>query len=210
MSVVTRLIRAVRADVESDTTFTDELFSDYRYVYGAGRACHRLVVERIQECGRRLDGVADVTGNKNIRKGMTPRWQPDVVLWASEGAPMCVVEYESLNSSDERVIEKDAAGYRRWMNVHDDPTPLLIVTTLPNAASPWYRLRYADKDPANNYNWRHHGKESEVQRNPFLYWYRHYRAALSGVARGSSIEFANFDGRRLRRVDLDTLEATEA
>jgi hypothetical protein len=76
---------------------------------------------------------------------------------------------------------------------------LLIITTLPDRFFPKYQLMYAHR---SGYNCKHIGKQDDVRRNPFRYWYTYYRKRLEARISNWPIYFANFDGNRLKRVPL--------
>src|SRR5438874_502000 len=98
------LISRIRCRLAQDSRYKPELYTSYRFVYGAERCCHRLTVELIQEAAAELPRVAQVTGNRTLNVGRSPRWKPDAVLWDDVQTPLLVTEYLSLNSSDMRVI----------------------------------------------------------------------------------------------------------
>ena len=198
VQIVADLIDRIRLQIEGDSRITSELYTSYRFVYGPERCCHRTTIELIHAAARELPGVSRVTGNRTLNVGRSPRWKPDAVLWDVIGNPLCAVEFEYLNSSDQRIIDKDVSGYLSFIDVYRDHVPLLIITSLPEAACPHYALKWTSLDC---YNWAHVGKSEEVRRNPFEYWYAHYRVQLGDRLVDLPIYFANFRGHNLHLVD---------
>src|SRR5260370_17322817 len=99
LRIVADLVSRIRGRISQDRRFTSELYTDYRFVYGPERCCHRLTVELIHEAAAELPGVARVTGNRTLNVGRSPRWKPDAVLLHGLETPLCVAEYLSLNST---------------------------------------------------------------------------------------------------------------
>src|SRR5438552_7439616 len=110
MDLLRDFVRCIQQLIEADaTTYPPALFTDPVYLYGDKRQCHRLVIKLLKTAGSMMPTVASVTGEgaRLLRRGSRKGWIPDVVLWSAEGRILCVVEYESVNSSDERIYEKD-------------------------------------------------------------------------------------------------------
>jgi hypothetical protein len=188
------LVSRMQRLIDLDSAFTPELFTQYRYVNGPERCCHRLVQQLIRQAGREMEGVIPSANEKQL--GTSPRWRPDVVLRNSAGQLLGVVEYESLNSSDSRVVEKDFYGYESWADRLPKPVPLLVITTLPDGQDSQYRLLYKQNDA---YNIDHAANEATIRQNPFHYWYAFYRRWLEHriVSKSLPVRFANFSGNRL-------------
>lgn len=209
MHIIQRLISQVETLVDKERgVFFAELFMDYKYVSGANR-CHPAIVELIKRAARTLDEVARVSPpqrgeqtlhSEKLSYGAPLTWKPDVVLWDKADNPLCVVEYESLNSSDERVFEKDISKYERWTKKRREeglpPVPLLIVTTLPNRPFPQYKNFHA-------YNREHKGVLKEIRLNPCAYWYAVFRQRIGAEIANLPIAFANFDGHQLGLIPIN-------
>jgi len=149
MKIITQFIRALKQKLATDPRFPSELFTDYRYVFGPDRRCHTQTIDLVFEAAKSLPGVCSVDGNRALVRDK-PRWKPDAVLWNKRQELLCIIEYESINSSDARILEKDFAGYERWRTTCELSAPLLIITTLPVGPAPHYRLLYTRND---QYNW---------------------------------------------------------
>lgn len=198
MTIASRLVARLARRAKVDPAFPPELFRDYQYVFGPNRCCHSRTVALIHEVAATIRGVASVTGNTALFRGK-PRWQPDAVLWDGQDQPLCVVEYESLNSSDARIVYKDFSGYEQWVKTCEWALPLVIITTLPKGESPWYRLLWTQD---NLYNAGHKGQLQKARRDPYQYWYRFYRGLLKRKVQRLPVSFANFDGNDLQVVEF--------
>jgi len=210
--IIEHLICGIRKRIEAEPErFPDALFTDEKYVYGSERDCHNRIIDLITGAVGDLPGVTEVTGNKILHRdgdgGRRDSWKPDVVGWNGTGDVVCVLEYESLNSSDSRVIEKDVYGYWRWVQNLVARPPMLIVTTLHDGPSPHYKLRYARP---GYYNWEHVDRQKDARENPRAYWYACYAAQMDTGLRELRIRFANFNGCHLDAIDLAPLALDSA
>jgi hypothetical protein len=187
---------------KDEHTFPSGLFTDSKNL--VGKNCHKQVLKLIKDAARKLPGVVPSDSEKQLCKN--PKWRPDVRLFNPEKQCLGVIEYESLNSSDERVISKDAYGYEGWIETLEKPVPpLLIITTLLDVPDPNYQLLWATCYPKKgycDYNIDHKKNIDEIRRNPFKYWYAHYRLWLEHRIRDLHlpISFANFSGNKLSLV----------
>lgn len=130
------------------------------------KACFRGSPEYICILGHGLRTKDDKGGRKFV---------PDVTLWTLNGGQkrlFGVIEYESTNSSDSRVITKDLENYSEFVKHHDDsPGFWLIITTLPSSGlmrKDWYSWDLRD------------GRISAVEYqdmigNPAAFWFDRYR-----------------------------------
>lgn len=201
MNIANQLVNGLATRISSHRLFHSKLFTDYRYVFGPSRCCHTRTIKLIHQVAGGLKGVSAVTGNKALLRGRAQRWHPDAVLWDDRDRPLCVVEYESINSSDSRIVFKDCGGYERWLasRADESPVPLLIVTTHPKGPTAHYQLLYARKE---YYNDGHQGQEEMAKRDPFKYWYGWYREQLRHKLDGLPVTFANLNGNQLERVKM--------
>jgi len=79
---------------------------------------------------------------------MKHRFSPDISLWKSNGDKKLVgiLDYESTNSSDSRIIHRNFTNYRSFIESPDPfaiPDFWVIITTLPSKkVSNWYSWNY--------------------------------------------------------------------
>lgn len=209
MTIIQELIAKMQKIVAVSTEYPAELFTEYRYVLGEDKCCHQKVVSLIKQAAAQIPGVLADQQEKEL--GKAPRWRPDVILRESNsGDVTAIVEYESLNSSDARVLEKDVAGYEAWIGLQRQTIPLLIVTTLPHFHASEYRLLYTNRK-TSQYNADHAINDSEVRKNPFRYWYAYYRLWLEPHLNTESlpVSLANFSGNQLTLFDTWPVDAAQ-
>src|SRR5262249_38710257 len=92
-----------------------------------------------------LPGVRFVGIDVRLNEGRGVKFQPDVVGFDGGLRPVIFLDYESPNSSDARIPTKDVDAYAAWRRVSGSSAPYLIVTTLPEQASPSWELRYTSR-----------------------------------------------------------------
>jgi hypothetical protein len=126
----------------------------------------------------------------NARNGI--KFQPDLVAYA-KGKPVLFVDYESPNSSDARVLKKDAKPYLAWVKRRNTGAEYIIITTLPARRCPQWKVRSGSKG-SPNYKFR--SKRHEIRSNPFEFWYGYYRDKLRGKRLGA-LSFVNIDGQKV-------------
>jgi hypothetical protein len=111
------------------------------------------------------------------------------------------VDYESPNSSDARVPEKDVEPYLRWVTREEGRAEYIIITTLPDRHCPQWELRYTSKGQCNH---KFRDQRNEIRKNPFEFWYLYYRDTLRDTSLGA-LSFVNLDNRRVMHVrDIGT------
>jgi hypothetical protein len=126
------------------------------------------------------------------------KFQPDLTGFDSYGNPIIFIDYESPNSSDARVLEKDIDSYKSWVTAKKSQVPYIIITTLPDKDMPEWEVRYTSK---NGYNYLHRGKRREIRENPFRFWYSYYRKHMKGKDT-RNIFFANINGESVSMINV--------
>jgi hypothetical protein len=104
---------------------------------------------------------------KNLQQGKRCKFQPDVVGFDKDFKEIIYVDYESPNSSDERIIEKDIRPYLRWREITHSTAPYLLITTLPAIASRTWNVRYTSYP---GYGAAAKGMTEKVRENPLQFW----------------------------------------
>jgi hypothetical protein len=146
----------------------------------------------------------DIDVRYNLGSGK--KFQPDVAILGEGERPLLVIDYESPNSSDARVPEKDVNQYVRWarrkfLDMGDVPPPYLIITTLPRQAdSKKWQVRWANKGQWNYGHWRN---RAEIAESPANYWYEFYRSELRKLSEDDCkivsqfVHFLNLNGAKV-------------
>lgn len=150
-----------------ETTNRNELNETHSLIWSG--LCRSLY----QTVGKRYV-VAVEHGLKPKAKGMR-KFSPDASLWKVNGVKRLVgvFDYESTNSSDDRVMRRDFKNYRHYMQnpLFNIPEFWVIILTLPSkkvGKSDWYswdlrRKRITKEDYL------------KMLENPFQYWFNKYR-----------------------------------
>jgi len=126
------------------------------------------------------------------------KFQPDIAAFDKNGKPIIFLDYESPNSSDARVLEKDIDSYKSWVTAKKSQVPYIIITTLPDKDMPEWEVRYTSQ---NGCNYLYRGKRREIRENPFRFWYSHYRNHLKNI-NTSNIFFANINGKSVDLIEM--------
>ena len=170
-----------------------------------------------------LPEVAVVDVDVHLNEGRNVKFQPDVMALDNAGHCMLVLDFESPNSSDARIPEKDVEPYLRWNCQQPGNVPYLIITSLPKKVVPprprlstrrylprphgnkQWELRYTSPGGCNE---EHLQYKDEIESEPYTYWYHFYRKKLEELSEKydnlSSMPFffANLDGVTLSLVDV--------
>ena len=150
-----------------ETTNRNELNETHSLIWSA--LCHSIC----QTVGKKYV-VTIEHGLKPKGKGMR-KFTPDISLWKVNGVKKIVgiLDYESTNSSDSRIIRRDFENYRHYIQnpqIFDTPEFWVIITTLPSK-----KVRKSDW-----YSWdlirRRISRDEYVKmlENPFQYWFLKY------------------------------------
>lgn len=208
MSFANQLIRVVRPIVAKSKHFPPDLYATWNYVSGEDRVCHQRTTALLAHAAWMLPTAPAVEQENCYVIGSRPdpdrpgkqkaiKWQPDMVLKSATGTPLLFVDFESPNSSDFRVIDRDVAlWYVNWIASGHPASEYLIITSLPDAKAPTWRSRYGQADGFDLV---------KARENPFRYWYSIFRRRFKATWKRYPITFANFDGNTLKPVSLDSI-----
>jgi hypothetical protein len=167
--------------------------SSFDYTTTGKNLTHPIIVAALARIVARESNVehvgVDVRLNRQGDDGVAPertwRFQPDVVGFNIDLEPVLFVDYESPNSSDERIIEKDVRPYLTWRKATKTSAPYILITTLPEVPSPKWEVRYTS---SIGYGAAAKGKSNLVQENPLRFWTSIWKAMLeAGDLQGITI-----------------------
>lgn len=200
---------------------TKEFYNSFEYTRTGNDLSHSRTLGILVQTCYAMPGVVVVDVDVHLNEDGV-KFQPDLVGRDKEGAPIIIVDFESPNSSDARVPQKDVEAYVAWTEAVHAATPYLIITSLPHIvdtprppsvggtasrrrAKPKWDVRYT---APGYYNCEHKEFADLIRSNPFAYWYREYRGELKRLqARNPSLKdlpfcFANLDGLELELIDV--------
>jgi hypothetical protein len=174
----------------------DGFLDSFAYTTTGNNLAHPVVLGSIVRVAWGLPGVHFVAVDLRVNLGGGVKFQPDVAALDDGLNSLLFIDYESPNSSDARVPTKDVDAYIRWRRKTGLDVPYLIVTTLPDKASPSWELRYTSAGWCNQ---AFQGKRQELAANPFHFWHGHYLAEFAARTM-DGVALVNLDGKKARRV----------
>ena len=184
----------------------DNFCGSFEYTTTGKNLTHPIMLGALCSCVRQLPSVRHVGIDVRLnRRTSGIKFQPDIVAYGDDmlERPLLLVDYESPNSSDLRVIEKDLQAYQRWRGGAQAAPPYIVVTTLPSIAVPSWELRWIYKD---GYNVGLRGKQAEVRMSPLKFWQttwlEHIRPEML-----EHVTVLNIDRRDISVLSLDTKKA---
>lgn len=174
-------------------------YDTFEFTRTGNNYTHPITVGLLCKVLWRVEEVVSVAVDLRLNLGGGRKFQPDLAAYDRNDRAIVFVDYESPNSSDARVPNKDVKSYKEWISQEENRAPYIIITTLPNKRVERWELRYTGKD---GYNHAFRGKLEEVRKNPFEFWYGYYRKCISNLE-GYYISFVNIDGRKAKIVQVD-------
>jgi hypothetical protein len=191
-SFVPKLVAELRAGVKA---FPEGFYDSFKYTTTGNNLTHPWTIGLLSKILWNLGGITEVGIDVRINRPGGAKVQPDVVAYR-KGDPVLLVDYESPNSSDARVPEKDVTAYLKWVTGEQGRAEYVIITTLPAHACPEWEVRYTSEGQCN---FGFGGRRDDIRKNPFEFWYSHYRDTLRHTPLGA-LGFVNIDGRRVMHV----------
>ncbi|MGD0073863.1 MAG: hypothetical protein ABSD31_05925 [Candidatus Binataceae bacterium] len=174
-------------------------YDTFDFVKGTKNLCHPITVGLIAKVLGEMEDIDYVGFDVRLNDGNGHKFQPDVVGFRGvenvrDNQPTIFVDFESPNSCDARIPRYHLRQYLQWAKDLDPKPPYVIVTSLPNASSPKWKLLYAS---GRLQSW-HKGNLEEIRANPFRYWTNVWDKDLRGHSDDlSEIFFLNIDGRKV-------------
>jgi hypothetical protein len=191
-SLLPKLLAELRTGIKA---FPEGFYDSLKYTTTGNNLTHPWTLGLLSKILWRLDGITEVGVDVRINRLDGAKFQPDLVAYR-ERDPVLLVDYESPNSSDARVPEKDVEPYLKWVAGTASPAEYIIITTLPAHACPGWEVRYTSKGQCN---YGFGGRRDDIRKNPFEFWYSEYKRTLLGKPLGA-LSFVNIDGRRVTQV----------
>jgi hypothetical protein len=125
------------------------------------------------------------------------KFQPDITAFDKNNKPIIFLDYESPNSSDARVPDKDIKSYTNW---RESRAPYLIITTLPDRKALNWKVRWTARGQWD-YLFRDDKSKSKIKKNPFRFWYSYYRKHMKDKDT-HNIFFANINGKSVSLINV--------
>ena len=200
-------IEQLRSRLEGALRSLPEGFYDtFEFTTTGNTLCHSITLSLIAKVLGEMDGVGYVGVDVKLNDGGGVKFQPDVVGFGNAESlgrvePVIFVDFESPNSSDGRVPNYHLPQYMRWIKVQEHKAPYVVITSVPDAPAPKWKLLYAGP---KGLNFVHKAHLNEIRRNPFRYWKAVWAKELcnqSGLDM-SGVFFLNINGRQVVRFRM--------
>ena len=195
MQLCTEIINELRSEISS---FPEGFYDTFSFTVTGKNCTHPRTVGVLCKILWELKTISAVYVDRRFNAGKGKKFQPDLTGFDSCGNSIIFVDYESPNSSDSRVPNKDVASYKSWIETQENRAPYIIITTLPDGNAPDWQLRYTTEGYLNDH---FRGKKSEMIKNPFRFWYSYYRKCLKDIDI-YNIFFANINGKDVNLIEM--------
>ncbi len=173
----------------------DGFFDSFEYTATGKALTHPVVFGLMARFAWKVEGVGQVGLDVALNEGGGVKFKPDVIGYTDNLHAMFILDYESPNSSDYRVVEKDVDGFIGWRDHMGSTVPYVIVTTLPQATS-WWECRWVGE---GSYNHSFKDRREQWAANPRQFWHGVYVPAFASRSM-SNIAVVNIDGKNVSRV----------
>lgn len=192
-ALITALIKSFNTRA---TSLPPGFYSTWEFTETGNNFSHPVTLGLlIAELGKLLPNLV---ASVDTRFNSDAKFQPDITMLDTELNPILFLDYESPNSSDARIPTKDIDAYNAFSQSTQTRIPYLVVTTLPDAVTQGWQLRYYSPGYYND-GFKQH--LSAIRENPFRFWYRHYHSEMANRNR-TNIHFLNISNQIMHLVDL--------
>jgi hypothetical protein len=182
--------------------YPEEYFATFKYTVRGNNYTHPFVLGELVTIVSSLPKVSRVALDVRLNTKRKVKFQPDIVAYGRDlenPQPLLFVDYESPNSSDARIPDKDIEAYKVWRSVNRT-APYVIVTTLPDRRADAWELRYT---AAGFCNHAHKGSRPKIRSNPFRFWVEQWKQSL----KASDLENITILNINAKKVDVVRLFA---
>jgi hypothetical protein len=187
MELCRKIIEGLQKQIVS---FPEGFYDTFKFTSTGNNLTHPRTIGLLCKILWDIKTISEVYVDMRFNDGGV-KFQPDLTGFDSCGNPIIFIDYESPNSSDARVLEKDIDSYKSWITAKNSQVPYIIITTLPDKDTPGWEVRYTGK---NGCNYTYRDKKSEILKNPYSFWYSHYRDYMKKIDT-HNIFFANVNGK---------------
>ena len=146
-------IENLRTSLKECPAIGANFFNSFAFTTTGQNFCHPRMHGLIVKVAWGLPDVAALDIDVRLNRGNKLKFQPDTVALDCSQRPLLIADFESPNSSDARIPEKDVKTFLAWARATECRAPYFIITSLPSMATPW-ELRWTAKDKWNGRNLR--------------------------------------------------------
>ena len=144
-------------------------FNSWKYVQSPNATCHSRVIGAIVKSV--LPSYSSVDIDVSLVHNKSVFMKPDLVFYDvnDKNEIKLIVDYESPNSSDYRVISKDFEPFKKFRIESGNQIPYVVITTLPSDENvqSWPIRTTTNKSHLQNID--------EIKKDPRKYWSKVYR-----------------------------------
>ncbi len=191
-AITQQLVTSLKEHIEN---LPEQFYGTFKFTSTGNNLTHPLTLGFLCKIIWELENVHFVGIDVRLNLGHT-KFQPDIVAYNAEHIPVLCVDYESPNSSDARILSKDIEAYSRWSSSQEYNPSYIVITSLPDCASPKWQLRHTGQ---KGYNKDFKGQLANVRKNPFEFWFSYYRDTI--VLDDHNIFIVNISSRDVVIVD---------
>lgn len=166
-------------------------YSGFEYTFGNKAWCHPVTLSILADILKsnflsHLIGIDVRLDSRKEKPDQGWKFRPDIVVFDTDYAPQYIIDFESPNSSDYRVVTRDMDNYFYWAEgeygsgedqIKNWP-PYLIVTSLPNSKVEKWKLRYKKGYNILLTSQDYEEEEKALNANPFIFWSTKWMALL--------------------------------
>lgn len=194
-NLVSFLISSLREEI---SILPEDFYSSFHYTITGKNLTHPFTIGLLIKVLYQLTGTilvaSDCRFNEKLSdNGDKMKFQPDltVISRLDPIVPLAYIDYESPNSSDDRIPTKDVAAYQNWMKDSILLVPYIIITSLPDKSVPDWEFRHYSQKKCN-YPYR--TMKDEIRKNPFKFWYSVYQKNIIDL---KNVYFINISGKQV-------------
>lgn len=208
-SIIDEFVKKLKEEVKELSTELPDFYDTFNYTRRGRNVTHPITWGTLTKILWNIKGVEYVgvdfrLNDEDKDEDKRIKFQPDLVALKSLKPlqPLLFIDYESPNSSDIRIKDKDIDAYKKWSaawskkNKGAPPVPYIIITTLPVGLSPDWELRYTSERSRNA---MYKGERKEVQKSPQKFWYGKYAKVLTADD-CSNVYFVNLNGDQVKQI----------
>ena len=195
MELCKKIVDELQKQIES---FREDLYGTFKFTVTGNNLTHPRTIGILCKILWDIKTISAVYVDMRFNEGRKKKFQPDLTGVDNRGNPIICIDYESPNSSDARVLEKDIDSYKSWATAKKSQVPYIIITTLPDKYTPEWEVRYTSK---NGYNYHYRDKKLEILKNPYSFWYSHYRDYMKKID-AHNIFFVNINGKSVDLIEM--------
>jgi hypothetical protein len=113
----------------------DGFYGSFRFTRTGSNFTHPITLALLTRVLWDTPEIKQVGIDLRLNLGNSVKFQSDLVGLDADRQPIAFIDYESPNSSDFRLPEKDLDAYLAWGRKSGQSVPYVIITTLPSQAT---------------------------------------------------------------------------